>query len=52
MGASQACSSDSAVQCENLVTIDGQFIIRKIGVLQESIMMRIDDCLKFALGLA
>ena len=43
---------DSAVQCENLVTIDGQFIIRKIGVLPKSIMMQIDDCLKIALGVA
>src|SRR4051794_1406793 len=43
---------DSAVQCENLVTIDGQFIIRKIGDLPKSMMTRIDDCLRIALGIA
>lgn len=42
---------DSAVQCENLVTIDGQFIIRKIGVLPKPIMDGVDNCLRIALGL-
>ncbi len=42
---------DSAVQCENLVTIDGQFIKRRVGALPKSLMSRIDDCLKNALGL-
>jgi hypothetical protein len=39
------------VQCENLVTIDRQFVIRKIGVLSSALMRQIDDCLKAALGL-
>jgi mRNA interferase MazF len=42
---------DSAVQCENLVTIDCQFAIRKIGTLSSTMMSHIDDCLKAALGL-
>jgi mRNA interferase MazF len=43
---------DSAVQCENLVTIDCQFVIRKIGALPARMMKRVDECLKSALGLA
>ena len=42
---------DSAVQCENLVTIDFGFVIRKIGALPASTMNQVDDCLKLALGL-
>ena len=42
---------DSAVQCENLVTVDSQFIIRKIGILPPSMMSSVDECLKFALGM-
>jgi mRNA interferase MazF len=42
---------DSAVQCENLATIDRQFIIRRIGKLPKPAMDQIDNCLKIALGL-
>jgi len=42
---------DSAVQCENLVTIDCLFVIRKIGALPALAMQQIDECLKAALGL-
>jgi mRNA interferase MazF len=42
---------DSAVQCENLVTIDNQFVIRKIGALPAAAMTEIDACLKASLGL-
>jgi mRNA interferase MazF len=42
---------DSAVQCENLVTIDNQLVIRKIGALPATVMSEIDACLKMSLGL-
>ncbi|MCI0331773.1 MAG: type II toxin-antitoxin system PemK/MazF family toxin [Planctomycetes bacterium] len=42
---------DSAVQCENLVTIDCQFVIRKIGSLPTTSMDQIGDCLKIAPGI-
>jgi mRNA interferase MazF len=42
---------DSAVQCENLVTIDCPFIFRKIGTLPVTTMEQIDSCLKAALAL-
>lgn len=42
---------DSAAQCENLVTVDSQFVIRKIGTLSPTVMKQVDDCLKVALGL-
>lgn len=43
---------DSAVQCENILTIDGQFILRKIGALPPVVMGYIDECLKASLGLS
>lgn len=43
---------DSAVQCENVVTIDTQFVIRKIGDLPAVTMKQIDECLKVSLGLS
>src|SRR5206468_13050239 len=41
----------SAVKCENLFTMSQQDIIRTLGSLPASLMARIDDCLKAALGL-
>jgi mRNA interferase MazF len=41
----------SVVQCENLVTVDQSFVLRTIGHLPETLMHRIDDCLKAALGI-
>jgi mRNA interferase MazF len=43
---------DSAVQCENLVTVDCQFVMRKIGTLPQPLMVHVDGCLKTALGLS
>ncbi len=43
---------DSAVICENIVTVDRKFITRKIGSLPSSELLKIDDCLRAALGLA
>ncbi len=42
---------DSAVQAQNLVTIDRSFIRRKIGSLPAGTMADVDHCLKAALGL-
>jgi mRNA-degrading endonuclease toxin of MazEF toxin-antitoxin module len=43
---------DSAVQCENILTIDGQFIIRKIGVFSPHLMNQIRTCLQASLEIA
>lgn len=50
-GAQSGLLFDSAVQCENLVTIDTRFVIRKIGWLSAASMRLVDDCLKASLGL-
>ena len=42
----------SAVQCENILTVDGNFIVRRIGNLPPELMQQIDDCLRAALGIA
>lgn len=43
---------DSAVLCENILTVDQQFVLRKIGELPVDTMNQIDDCLRVSLGLA
>jgi mRNA interferase MazF len=43
---------DSAVRCENLVTVDCQFVQRKIGTLPQPLMVQVDGCLQAALGLS
>ena len=42
---------DSAVQGQNLLTIDRGFIRRKIGVIAAVTMVEVDGCLKAALDL-
>ena len=42
---------DSAVNCENLVTIRQRAAIRKIGRLPAPLLAQLDACLKAALGL-
>ncbi len=37
--------------CENILTIDCQFILRKIGSLPASTIEQVDDCLKLSLGI-
>ena len=39
----------SAVQCENLLTVDGSYILRRIGSLPANVMLQVDNCLKSAL---
>src|SRR5207253_11006071 len=42
---------DSVVQCENLVTVDRNLILRSRGRFSAALMQKIDDCLKAALAL-
>lgn len=42
---------DSAVQCENILTVDGQYIQRKIGVFNSGLMNQVADCLRASLGI-
>jgi mRNA interferase MazF len=50
-GRQTGLSINSVVQCENLVTMDRQFIIRVRGQFSTSLMVQVDACLKAALGL-
>jgi len=43
--------STSAVQCENVLTVDRRFVIRRIGHLPPSLMQQINDCLKASLAI-
>ncbi len=40
----------SAVQCENLYTLEQKRVLKVIGSLSPSTMTKIDECLKRALG--
>jgi mRNA interferase MazF len=50
-GAQSGLLFDSAVQCGNLLTLDTQFVIRKIGTLPVAVMQQVDRCLQQSLGL-
>jgi mRNA interferase MazF len=50
-GRSTGLLFDSAVQCENVLTVDCQFILRKIGAFSPALMQRIAACLKSSLDL-
>jgi mRNA interferase MazF len=41
----------SAVQCENLLTVDCAFILRKIGSFSQAAMLKVNDCLKASLSI-
>lgn len=43
--------TDSAIQCQNLLTVDRQFVRRCVGTIPSSLIPRLDECLKSALGL-
>ena len=43
--------ADSAVTCENILTVEQGLISRTIGTLPPAIMRQLDDCLKLSLGL-
>ncbi len=50
-GASSGLHGPSLVACNNLFTIEQSGILRTIGMLPTAIMVKIDACLKVALGL-
>jgi mRNA interferase MazF len=50
-GRQSGLRTSSAVQCENLYTIDQKMVLRIIGSLPAATMQRVNDCLKVALGL-
>jgi mRNA interferase MazF len=41
----------SAVKCEHLITFHKSLVQRTIGSLPTQLMLRVDDCLRAALGL-
>jgi mRNA interferase MazF len=43
--------TNSAVNCVNLFTIDQRRVLRVVGALPDTMMSRIDQCLKIALQL-
>ncbi len=42
---------NSAVQCQNIATVDNGFVLRRIGNLPEDVMRQINKCLKASLGI-
>lgn len=42
---------DSSIQRSTIVTVDRSFLIRKLGTLPADVMLQVDGCIKFALGL-
>lgn len=51
-GAASGLLHDSAVRCERLHTIPQADIRRNIGHLSDALMLRVDACLKAALGIS
>ena len=43
--------ANSAVLCENILTVDSGYILRRIGHLPVELMTRVNECLVAALGL-
>jgi mRNA interferase MazF len=43
--------TDSAIQCQNLLTIDRSFIRRRVGAVPQHLIGQLDNCLKSALDL-
>ena len=41
----------SAVQCQNILTVDCSFIRRRIGVFPADLLLQVNHCLKAALGI-
>src|SRR5437879_3411575 len=48
-GARTGLAINSVVQCENLVTVDRNFILRIRGQLSTALMQKVNACLKAAL---
>ncbi len=43
--------SNSVVKCENLFTIEQKLVLRPLGKLTRTGMVKVDECLKTALGI-
>ncbi len=41
----------SALQCENILTVDCGFVLRKVGTLPPDALLQVNDCLKAALAI-
>lgn len=41
----------SAIQCENILTVDSNFVLRRIGSLPADVMLLVNECLKAALAI-
>jgi len=50
-GQATGLKATSAVNCSNLFTVDEQLLRKKIGKLPQSVMQRVNDCLKAALAI-
>ncbi len=50
-GQQSGLRQDSVVNCVNLLTLDKGRVLRKLGSLPDSLMQKIDRCLKAALEL-
>ena len=50
-GQQSGLRQDSVVNCVNLLTLDKDRILRKLGSLPDSLMQKINHCLKAALAL-
>ena len=40
------------MQCENILTLDSGFILRRIGTLPPDMMLQVNACLKAALAIS
>jgi len=50
-GQQSGLRQDSVVNCVNLLTLDKGKVLRKLGTLPDSLMQRVNDCLKTAFDL-
>lgn len=50
-GQQSGLSRDSVVSCINLVTVDEDRLVRRIGALSTQAMLEVDKCLKAGLGI-
>ncbi|HOU14156.1 MAG TPA: type II toxin-antitoxin system PemK/MazF family toxin [Anaerolineae bacterium] len=50
-GKASGLISNSVVKCENMFTIEQALVIRTLGRLSRASMVKVDQCLKAALGM-
>jgi mRNA interferase MazF len=50
-GATSGLTGPSLVSCNNLYTIDQTAILQTLGQLSPALMLKVNDCLRAALGL-